>query len=236
MTSYSIEPIGVVESPFKQKFGVPRQPRLTQVQSVIRLHDEYSNIDAFEGVELHSHLWVLFLFHQHSEKAWKPTVRPPRMGGNESLGVFATRSSFRPNSIGMSAVRLVEINHFNGQVQITVEGLDVVDGTPIVDIKPYIPYSDSIPDAHSDLAKEQPPIINVMFAEKAETKLLHFIESERLPNNVQIEIEQILGQDPRPQYRKNKPDNKVYAVELYSVDIMWKVENNIVTVVDIEEK
>ncbi len=145
---YSIEPIGIIETPYKEKFAVPRQPRLVPAAKArVKLLGEANSPEAVRGLEQFSHVWLLFLFDQNLEAGWKPTVRPPRLGGNERIGVFASRSTFRPNGIGMSAVEMKSITKKGDQIYIDLGSVDLVDGTPIVDIKPYIPYSDAIPEA-----------------------------------------------------------------------------------------
>jgi tRNA-Thr(GGU) m(6)t(6)A37 methyltransferase TsaA len=155
--SFKIAPIGVISTPFKQKFGIPRQPGLAPAAlGVIDITAPYDDINAFRGLEQFSHLWLLFHFHKHADKNWSPLIRPPRLGGNEKIGVFASRSTFRPNGLGQSVVKLNEVSKDKGKVTITVSGVDLLDQTPIIDIKPYIPYSDSIPKAQAGYASEAP--------------------------------------------------------------------------------
>ncbi|MCG6507892.1 tRNA (N6-threonylcarbamoyladenosine(37)-N6)-methyltransferase TrmO, partial [Vibrio parahaemolyticus] len=140
---HTIEPIAVIESPYKEKFAVPRQPRLVPSATArVKLLGESNCPEAVRGIEQFSHLWLLFLFDQNLQAGWKPTVRPPRLGGNERIGVLASRSTFRPNGIGMSAVELRGVRKQGDQIYLDLGSVDLVDGTPIIDIKPYIPYSD----------------------------------------------------------------------------------------------
>src|SRR5690554_2357523 len=144
---HSIISIGYIESPYRQKFAIPRQPGLVKsARGAIRLENEFAHPDCTRGLEEFSHLWVQFIFHETQAQGWKPLVRPPRLGGNEKRGVFATRSTFRPNAIGLSVVELVEVQ-LSPKPKLIVRGLDLLDGTPIIDIKPYLPYADAIPNA-----------------------------------------------------------------------------------------
>ncbi len=228
---YSISPIAVAETPYKEKFAVPRQPRLVPSATArIKLLGDLNCIEAVRGIEQFTHLWVLFLFDQNLAAGWKPTVRPPRLGGNERVGVLASRSTFRPNGIGMSAVELRGINKEGNQIYLEVGSIDLVDQTPIVDIKPYIPYSDSIPDGLAGYAEKEPERVDVIFTEQA------LIELKTSPEwqTQQAVISEVLAQDPRPAYKKNKLDNKEYAVNLYDLNIKFTVTGNLVTVTTIE--
>lgn len=230
--SFTVNPIGYVKSPFKEKFGIPRQPQLCQVSSVLWLQGEANNIDCIRDIELNSHIWVLFQFHQNAEQGWHPLVRPPRLDGNKKTGVFATRSTFRPNQIGMSAVKLLNVGVTNKQVWLEVEGLDLLDGTPIVDIKPYIPYADAIPEATSEFAPSvQQTLLQIDFSETAK-KVLADLKLE-LPHLKSI-IEQVLKQDPRPAYKKGKPDDKIYGIRLYDLNIRWSIDADQCQVLTIE--
>lgn len=228
---YSIEPIGFVESPYKEKFAVPRQPRLVpSATSRVRLAGKANCLEAVRGIEQFSHVWLLFLFDQNLAAGWKPTVRPPRLGGNERIGVLASRSTFRPNGIGMSAVELKGVTTKGDQVYLELGNVDLVDNTPIVDIKPYIPYSDSIADAQGGYAEQAPDTINVIFSEAAQKALIG-----RTQSSMEMEvIKQVIGQDPRPAYKKNKSDNKEYAVNLFDLNVKFIVEGNFITVTTIE--
>ncbi|MZI93500.1 tRNA (N6-threonylcarbamoyladenosine(37)-N6)-methyltransferase TrmO [Vibrio sp. CAIM 722] len=228
---FEVHPIAFVESPYKEKFAVPRQPRLVPAATArIRLVDELNCAEAVRGLEQFSHLWLLFLFDQNLAAGWKPTVRPPRLGGNERIGVLASRATFRPNGIGMSAVELKGVIKEGDQYYIEVGSVDLVDNTPIVDIKPYIPYSDSIPEAIGGYASQQPNTISVAWSNEATLSIL------ARTNGVQEQqvIEQVLAQDPRPAYKKNKPDSKEYAVNLFDLNVKFTVQDNLVTVTAID--
>ena len=149
--SFSLEAIATVATPFKQKFAIPRQPNLANAEGVITFKEGFNDINLLKGIENYSHLWLLFIFHQNIERGWKNTVKAPRLGGNATMGVLASRSTHRPNGIGMSVVKNKGVVSSNGQTQLVVEGVDLVDGTPLVDIKPYIAYADSVPSASDNL-------------------------------------------------------------------------------------
>ncbi|ELV8556080.1 tRNA (N6-threonylcarbamoyladenosine(37)-N6)-methyltransferase TrmO [Vibrio fluvialis] len=228
---HTIEPIAVIESPYKEKFAVPRQPRLVPSATArVKLLGESNCPEAVRGIEQFSHLWLLFLFDQNLQAGWKPTVRPPRLGGNERIGVLASRSTFRPNGIGMSAVELRGVSKQGDQIYLDLGSVDLVNGTPIIDIKPYIPYSDSIADAQGGYAEAEPEQAEVTFSAAALETL------QRLPDGQvqQAVIGEVLAQDPRPAYKKNKPDMKEYAVNLYDLNVKFMVNGNLVTVTAIE--
>ncbi|WP_318429571.1 tRNA (N6-threonylcarbamoyladenosine(37)-N6)-methyltransferase TrmO [Photobacterium leiognathi] len=229
--SYSIDPIGIIHSPYKEKFAVPRQPGLVpSARSEIILQGDANSLEAVRGIEQFSHLWLLFLFDQNLEAGWRPTVRPPRLGGNERIGVFASRATFRPNGIGMSAVELKSVRHENGNVIIELGGVDLVDGTPVVDIKPYIPYSDSLPQAQGGFASSAPDLMPVCFSETALNQLP--VKNKAYYQTV---ISEVLAQDPRPAYKKGKPDPKQYAVHLFDFNVHFSVTEQQITVNQIEK-
>ncbi|AUI86766.1 tRNA (N6-threonylcarbamoyladenosine(37)-N6)-methyltransferase TrmO [Vibrio azureus] len=228
---YAVEPIGWVESPYKEKFAVPRQPRLvTAARSRVKLIGRANCPEAVRGLEQFSHVWLLFLFDQNLDAGWKPTVRPPRLGGNERIGVFASRSTFRPNGIGMSAVEVRGISKKGDQIYLDLGSVDLVDGTPIIDIKPYIPYSDAVEAAAGGYAEEEPQKTQVTFSLSAQTRL----EQRQDAEYVTAVIEQVLAQDPRPAYKKMTRDDKEYAVNLFDLNVKFIVRDNLITVTAIE--
>lgn len=231
--SFSFTPIGVTHSPYKQKFAIPRQPRLIEsAVGKIELLAPFNQIETLHGLEEYSHLWVIFLFHQTMTKGWSTKVRPPRLGGNEKQGIFATRSTFRPNPIGMSAVKLLSIEKQKNSLFIHVSGLDLLDGTPVLDIKPYIPYADSIQGAKAGIAQSKPDAtMPVHFEKKAEQQCRE--AGKKYPDIRQF-ITEILQQDPRPAYKKSSKDKQEYAVYLYEYNIKWTVENDCCVVNTIE--
>lgn len=229
--NHAITPVGFIRSPFKEKFAVPRQPGLapSAIASII-LDGDANNEDTLRGIEQFSHLWVLFLFDQNLKQGWSPTVRPPRLGGNERIGVFASRATFRPNGIGMSVVPLKGVRKEAGKVIVDIGSCDLVDGTPVVDIKPYIPYSDSITGAVGGYASEAPATLSVQFAEAP----LAFLTKDKDGSNKKQVIEEVLAQDPRPAYKKGKADTKEYAVHLFNLNVKFTVEEPSITVTAIE--
>lgn len=229
--SFKIEPIGILHSPFKQKFAIPRQPGLTSAKAQIELLTPFNNEAAFEGIEQFSHLWLSFIFHQNVTQGWTPQVRPPRMGGNKKMGVFATRSSFRPNHLGLSVVKFVNITRQSEKLFLTIQGADLVDQTPIIDIKPYVPYADCISTAVGGFAQHAPKNkLKIEYSEQSQVKLKQLQSSY---SDLASLIEEVLQQDPRPAYKKKSTDNKVYAVQLYNFDIHWQVNEATCHIIDI---
>ena len=218
----TINVIAQMRSDFPTKFGIPRQPHLVQeLQSTIVFEPEYRNADALRGLEGFSHLWIIWQFSEAVRSGWSPTVRPPRLGGNTRMGVFATRSPFRPNNLGLSCVKLlgVELTKDLGPV-IHVSGADLMDGTPIFDIKPYIPYADSHPEAlggFTDTAGEF--LLEVDFP----APLL-----ELLPEGKRAAAVGVLSHDPRPSYQR-KP-GRIYGLPFAGFDIRFTVEGERLTV------
>lgn len=222
MTEFQFAQIGVIRSPYKEKFAVPRQPGLVKDGGgELRLLAPYNQADAVRGLEAFSHLWLLFVFHQTMEGGWHPTVRPPRLGGNARMGVFATRSTFRPNPIGMSLVELKGIHCQKDEVILQLGSLDLVDGTPIVDIKPYLPFAEAVPDARAGYAQQAPQAeMNVIFTPEVQLQLAGL--EGRYPHIARF-ICQVLAQDPRPAYRKGEDVGKTYAVLLLDFNVRWRV-------------
>ncbi|MDU6924937.1 tRNA (N6-threonylcarbamoyladenosine(37)-N6)-methyltransferase TrmO [Franconibacter helveticus 513] len=222
MSQFHFEQIGVIRSPYKEKFAVPRQPGLVKaVGGELHLLEPYNQPDAVRGLEGFSHVWLLFVFHQTMEGGWRPTVRPPRLGGNARMGVFATRSTFRPNPIGMSLVELKEIRCEKNQVILQLGGLDLVDGTPVVDIKPYLPFAEALPQARAGYAQDAPAAdMPVFFTDEVQAQLVKL--EKRYPSLGQF-ICEVLAQDPRPAYRKEEDPGKSYAVWLLDFNVRWRV-------------
>lgn len=210
-----MQPIGVVHSPFKEKFGIPRQPGLAPLaQADLELFSPYDSPDAVEGLEGCSHLWVVFLFHR-GHAGWSPKVRPPRLGGNRKVGVFATRSPRRPNPIGLSVVRLLECRP--GRLRLA--GVDLLDQTPVLDLKPYVPYVDRVDDASNALAQDPPEPLRVEFSDEAQRSCLARTQSLGLPLD-QLVV-QLLSQDPRPAYQQLDSE-RVYGMRLFDFDLRFR--------------
>ena len=214
-----------MRSDFASKFGIPRQSGLVEeLRSTIVFDTGYRDPECLRGIEDFSHLWIIWQFSQAVEQGWSPTVRPPRLGGNTRMGVYATRSPFRPNHMGLSCVKLlgVERTQQHGTV-LHVGGADLMDGTPIFDIKPYIPYSDCHPEASggfTDHAGEF--LLNVNFPEE----LL-----SRLPENKRDAAIGVLSHDPRPSYQRN-PD-RIYGLHFAGFDIRFQVKESVLTVLEV---
>lgn len=240
MTDYKFSPIGYIHSCYKEKFGIPRQPGLVNIPATIEIEAEYSNDEAFRELETFSHIWIIFIFHgieQGSNSKWKSMVRPPRLGGNKRVGVFASRSMFRPNPVGLSVVELDSIERKKNKIIVNIIGGDLLDQTPVLDIKPYIPYSDSIESARAGYAVEQPGSkLKVSFSEQASGKITR---AEVLYPSFKKIIEQILQLDPRPAYIGNKNEHKntknEFAIKLYDFDIKWQVSKEEIIVTDIKK-
>lgn len=212
--------VAVAHSPFREKFSIPRQPGLaTAVRTRIELLPPYNRPEALEGLSGISHIWLLFLFHQVGSCPDTLRVRPPRLGGNERIGVFASRSTHRPNGIGQSVVK---VEYIEGST-LWVSGADLLDGTPIIDIKPFVPYSDIPAGAHNDIAPDAPPVCTVEWMQTARKEA--GVQAQRLGEDVIAVIEQCLAQDPRPAYQAHDPDRE-YGVTFWDLNITWRYPTN----------
>ena len=235
MSVFQFEQIGVIRSPYKEKFAVPRQPGLVKsCGGELHLIAPYNQAEAVRGLEAFSHLWVLFIFHQTMEGGWRPTVRPPRLGGNARMGVFATRSTFRPNPVGMSLVELKDIRCHKDRVILELGSLDLVDGTPVVDIKPYLPFAEALQDARASYAQQAPQAeMPVYFTAEISLQLPQL--EKRYPRLADFIVE-VLAQDPRPAYRKDEEAGKTYAVWLLDFNVRWRVTESGFEVFALEPK
>ncbi len=217
--------IARVSSPFKSKFGIPRQSGIAEeIESEIVFEPEFRNPDALRGLEEWSHIWLIWQFSENLRDTWSPTVRPPRLGGNTHVGVFATRSPFRPNAIGLSCVKLKSVDITNEGPVLKIMGADLMDGTPIFDIKPYVPYADAHPEATGG------------FTDKTEfhrlkVDITNELE-EKIPEKERAALIAVLSNDPRPQYHKD-PD-RVYGFPFGEHEIKFKVKDDTLTVIAIE--
>jgi len=225
MQPIQIQPIGIIHSCFKEKFATPRQPGLVPAASgQVELIAPYNLADAVEGLEEFSHIWLTFAFHQSAQQGWKPKVRPPRLGGNAKLGVFATRSTFRPNPLGLSLVKLESVDTSIGVV-LHVSGADLIDGTPIIDIKPYLPWVESIPNARSGFAGDDQVLsLPIEYSEQAQLALTQHPQLTQL-------IEQVLAHDPRPAYQQNP--ERIYGCNIADINLRWRVRIRCIEVVEI---
>lgn len=223
-----IKPIAYIRTDFTEKFGIPRQSgRVEALTGKIIFYPEFRNPASLKGLEEFSHIWLLFDFSKAHKEKWSPTVRPPRLGGNKRVGVFASRSPFRPNSIGLSSVRLlgIEKDGENGEV-LLVSGVDILDNTPVYDIKPYIPYCDCHPEASGSYAEEN----------KFHKLEVSIPEEElcKIPEKKRTAVIQCLADDPRPSYQE-EPE-RLYSMLFAGMDIDFKVNGNLLTVTGIRKK
>lgn len=212
--THILQAIAYVRSPYKQKFGVPRQPGLVPSARVcIEFLPEFS-ADCVRGLESFSHIWVQFVFHGVAGAGWQPLVRPPRLGGNRKMGVFATRSPFRPNPLGLSLLKLEHIET-DGGVRLWCGGADLLDGTPVLDIKPYLPFVEAQPDAASGFATAPPVPLEVAWLDE-ET-------AAALPSTIRLLLEQSIAQDPRPAYQDTP--QRVYKMAVEDWEVAFRIEN-----------
>ena len=222
-----IRPIATLRSCFGGKFAVPRQPGLCpSAWGELIFEPEFRHAEALRGIEGFSHLWLIFSFHLTAEAGWSPTVRPPRLGGNERIGVFASRSTFRPNGLGLSLVRLdgIERRPSSGNV-LLLGGLDLADGTPVFDIKPYIPYAEAIPEARAGFAPEPPQRLEV---DTASAK-----DFDQLPERSRRLIAEALSLDPRPPAGRDEP-GRIYGAPLCGLEVKFTVEEGKCRVISVE--
>lgn len=246
-SSYTFEPIAFMQSPFKDRYGVPRQPGLAQ-NAMGRIHFK-KNADlktALKTIDQFSHLWVIFVFHNHGGQKWKPSIRPPRLDGRTKVGVLASRSPHRPNPIGISvvAIQKVILDHEEGPI-IEVKGVDLLDGTPILDIKPYLSYADSIPQANAGWAQDEIQRLAIAFSESAQSFLLSIEKSKSRASNINLRslIIEILEIDPRPAYLKRKEPvadptfwNKAYGIEISEHEVKYTFNKSGILVLSIDNR
>lgn len=224
--AFPMRAIAHIHSDFPEKFGIPRQSGIVdELQATVVFEPKYRNPDALRGLEGFSHIWLVWLFSENRREKWAPTVRPPRLGGNTRMGVFATRSPFRPNPIGLSCVRLEKIDFQSENAPILhVAGADLMDGTPILDIKPYLPYADSIPDATGGFAAQSKhDILEVQFPDELLLKI---------PEEKRVALLRVLAQDPRPAYQTDS--ERVYGFSFAGFTVKFTVAGESLTVTEVE--
>jgi len=228
----NITPIAYINTPYKQKFAIPRQPNLVrEARGEIIFENDFADPNCLRGIEQFSHLWLVFVFHETADKGWAPTVQPPRLGGKENIGVFATRSTFRPNPIGLSVVENLGWKQQGASLTLQVGGLDLLDGTPILDIKPYLPYADALPQAKAGFAETAPSsAYEIRYSVDAELSLQ---ELESSYPDLRSFISSVLKQDPRPAWRKKEQDTKRYGMTLFHLNIKWQVYESHIEVISI---
>jgi tRNA-Thr(GGU) m(6)t(6)A37 methyltransferase TsaA len=234
MTDYRFDPIGIVRSPFTDKFGIPRQPGLVEAaEARVELLPPYDREEAFHGLAGFSHVWLLFVFHRDClEAGWRATVRPPRLGGRGKVGVFASRAPYRPNPIGLSAVAQLGLERTADGLALRIGAVDLLDGTPVLDIKPYVPYADRIAEAVGGFAAEPPRRRwRVHFSEQAKSAVASADPDGKL--HLRLLIEQVIGQDPRPGYMDRYPQRRRFALRLYDREVLWRIDDDKVEVLDV---
>ncbi len=225
---FIFEQIGVIETDFHDKFGIPRQPGLAKsARGVIKLNHHPFLLQALKGLDSFSHLWIVFVFHQHDSKAWKPSIRPPRLGGAKKVGVLASRSPHRPNPIGLSCVKIEKIDGYD----IHVSGVDLLNNTPVLDIKPYVPYADSIPEADGGWAREGITRVPLKYSEQA----LEMIDKVRQKNpDFPKLVEEVIELDPRPASQRKKfpvdaehSQGTRFGAQILEWDVRWEIKDRI---------
>lgn len=218
----TLTPVAFTRSCFRDKFGVPRQPGLTRhAWADLVIEPPFDREEAFRGLETCSHIWLTFQFHEAVREEWRPVVRPPRLGGNKKVGVFASRSPFRPNSLGLSVVRNEGLQRVDGRLVLRIRDHDLIDGTPILDIKPYLPFADSIPDARIGWADSAPTErLPVFFSVEAEQQLAD-LPAERYPEFRAL-IEDVVSYDPRPSFRRGRDEARIYGAHLYDFNVRFR--------------
>ena len=232
--------IGYMCSPFVEKFGIPRQSNLVNTISYIRMIAPYDDINAFQGIEQFSHLWLLWQFHANDvkkndnavdkAKTFQPMIRPPRLGGNQKIGVFASRSMYRPSQIGLSVVQFLEVKKVENELRLYVQGADILDSTPIVDIKPYLAYADAIPDAVSGYAPDAPQILQVVWSEEASIQKQQLLNENICTEQIFQELEQVLAQNPKPAYHDDT--QRVYGLSFSNLNVKFQISEETVKIVD----
>lgn len=235
MHNVSMNIVGVVHSPFKQKFGIPRQPALaSSIAGKIEILPPYDRDEAFRDLDTFSHLWISFVFHAIEKRDWQPMVRPPRLGGNKKVGVFASRSTHRPNPLGLSVVTFEKLVRDNDKLYLHISGHDLLDQTPVVDIKPYLPYSDNVSSASNGYASVTDiERYEVTFSKESAAKIKQWSDDNN--TDLKTQLIELLSQDPRPAYNKSNPEPQRGGMRFYDLNVSFSIENKCVNVVNIQE-
>lgn len=226
---FVFHPIGIVHSCFTEKFGIPRQTGLVPAaRASLEILPPFDQNEAFRGLDDFSHLWIVFVFHGIGAGKWQPTVRPPRLGGNTRVGVFATRSGFRPNPIGISSVVLESVHRNHGKMVLELSGIDILDQTPVLDIKPYLPYADIIPEAVGGFAADPPrSSLSIDFTAQARQACAML---ERTHPGFSELVNQVLSADPRPAYVGKCSGRTEFGMRLYDINVRWTVRQDTIVV------
>lgn len=229
---WSFHAIGRVCSPLKEKFGLPRQPALVpELKVQIEILPPYDRDEAFKGLEGYSHIWLVSVFHLAQREQWQATVRPPRLGGNVRVGVFASRAPYRPNPIGLSLCGLNDIRRHAGRLQLSVTGCDLVDGTPVIDIKPYLPYADSVESARAGFSEvKAAATLNLHWSPQAQHQAQTWLA--RFPDLIVL-AEALIRQDPRPAYQQGAAAQE-YGMRIYDCNIRFAVSEAEATILAVE--
>jgi len=229
---YSIEAIGIVHSCYREKFGIPRQPGLVKsAKGAIELLPPCNREEMFNELDQFSHIWVQFQFHEAVADGWRPTVRPPWLGGQKRVGVFASRSPHRPNFLGMSVVRHHGLRREKKGLFLDISGMDLLQGTPVFDIKPYAPYSDMLKEASNGFVKFAAEPVGVQFTPEANEECLQY--EEKTGRSLQTLIEEILVQDPRPASQRLK--KREYGMLLWEMNVRWMADGQLFTVFSVKK-
>ncbi len=243
-TQYEFTPIARVHSCFKETFGIPRQPNLARdAPGLLVFEPKFANPEAIRELQGFSHIWLIFVFHAKSSRKWQPMVRPPRLGGNQKVGVFASRSPFRPNPIGMSVVGLTSVETTSKGPVLHLKGVDILDQTPVLDIKPYLPYSDGIHHATGGFAPDSPEAVPEISFSPGAVAQCRELEG-KIPDLKSI-ITQVLENDPRPAYFKSRSDEinssteslnqeRIFGMKLFNFDLKWIHRGNGIHVISLD--
>lgn len=229
----SVPIIGYLRSPLVEKFGIPRQPNLVDVPAIIEFVPPYDDPHAFVGLTEFSHLWLIWQFHHNKDQRFRPMIRPPRLGGNQKVGVFASRSMYRPAPLGLSVVKRGRLIEQHGKLSLEVLGADLLDGTPIIDLKPYIGYSDAINSAVSGFAPDAPRRLQVVWQPHAQQQQQQLQQQGLVSAVALLHIEQLLSLDPRPAYQD---DDREYGMAFGQVNLKFCVIDDVINVIGIQAR
>ncbi len=230
---YTIKPVGMIHSCYSEKFGIPRQPGLVKnARGAIELLPPCDREEMYRELDSFSHIWVQFVFHEAMSDGWRPTVRPPWLGGQKRVGVFASRTPHRPNYLGISVVRYLGMRKEKSKLYLDISELDLLNGTPVVDIKPYVPYSDKVDMASSGFVQSGDELITVVYTREAEDACKRYEKTSG--RSLHALITELLQQDPRPASQRHK--HREYGMQLWDMNIRWLAEESMFTVVSVAKR